>query len=147
MIKLSDELKKRGKGAKIFFYPNISFKKLQDLYGRASIYWHAMGYGEDDPKKQEAGLMYRTQLLEDAGMLFVFEKDETRYFWNKNTHISLDIVWIRNNVIVGTSSLPSMENGPHIVMSPEPVDRVLEVNAGWVFDHAIQRGSAVRYKE
>src|SRR3989338_28412 len=101
----------------------------------------------DDPKKQEAGLMYRTQLLEDAGMLFVFEKDETRYFWNKNTHISLDIVWIRNNVIVGTSSLPSMENGPHIVMSPEPVDRVLEVNAGWVFDHAIQRGSAVRYKE
>lgn len=51
--KYLEKLKKRGKGAKIYFYPDASFKKLRELYGHASIYWHAAGYKEADPQKQE----------------------------------------------------------------------------------------------
>lgn len=51
--KYLEELKLKAKGAAIFFHPDINFEKLQDLYGHASIYWHAMGFGEDDLKKQE----------------------------------------------------------------------------------------------
>lgn len=51
--KYLEELKLKAKGAAIFFHPDINFEKLQSLYGLASIYWHAMGFGEVDPKKQE----------------------------------------------------------------------------------------------
>lgn len=51
--KYLEELKLMAKGAAIFFHPDINFEKLQDLYGHASIYWHAMGFGESDPQRKE----------------------------------------------------------------------------------------------
>lgn len=48
-----NELKSSGAGYQIFFYDNISLSDLVRLYGESKIYWHAMGYGEDDPKRQE----------------------------------------------------------------------------------------------
>ncbi len=48
-----EELKKMAKGYHINFYPNLPFKELVKLYGESSIYWHAMGYLEDDPTKME----------------------------------------------------------------------------------------------
>ncbi len=35
------------------FYPNLNFDALVKLYGESSIYWHAAGYGEEDPTKME----------------------------------------------------------------------------------------------
>ena len=43
------------------------------------------------------GLMDRLNLPENAGMLFIFAKDEPRSFWMKNTYISLDIIYINSN--------------------------------------------------
>ena len=40
------------------------------------------------------GLMYREYLEENKGMLFVFDKEEKRSFWMKNTFIPLDIIWL-----------------------------------------------------
>ncbi len=37
----------------VFFHPNISFNNLKTFYGQASIYWHAAGFGEKNPTKQE----------------------------------------------------------------------------------------------
>lgn len=48
-----DSLKDLAKGAAINFYPNLSYNKLIELYGESSIYWHAAGFGEDDPTKME----------------------------------------------------------------------------------------------
>ena len=46
-------IKKIGKGCPIEYYPDVSFSKLQKLYGEASIYWHAAGFGEKNPQKLE----------------------------------------------------------------------------------------------
>lgn len=46
-------LKKRAEGFPIEFYPDVPFEDLKNLYGEASIYWHAAGFGETDPKKME----------------------------------------------------------------------------------------------
>lgn len=46
-------LKKNAEGYPIFFYPNASREEIRKMYGEASLYWHAMGYGENDPKNQE----------------------------------------------------------------------------------------------
>jgi glycosyltransferase involved in cell wall biosynthesis len=48
-----NELRKEAHGFNINFYPNASLKQLKKLYGQASIYWHAAGFEETDPKKFE----------------------------------------------------------------------------------------------
>ncbi|MBR4356043.1 MAG: DUF192 domain-containing protein [Elusimicrobiaceae bacterium] len=48
----------------------------------------------DTPEKQEKGLMFVTELPENEGMLFVFDKEEEQIFWMKNTLIDLDMVFI-----------------------------------------------------
>lgn len=47
------ELEEASKGYPIHIHPNLEFKKLVELYGQSSIYWHASGYGETDPTKME----------------------------------------------------------------------------------------------
>lgn len=47
-----EELKKQGKGT-VEVLPNLSYEELIELFGRASIYWHAKGFGVDDPVKME----------------------------------------------------------------------------------------------
>ncbi len=51
--KYIQELKEQAKGFPVSFYPNLPFKNLVKLYGESSIYWHAAGFGEDDPAKME----------------------------------------------------------------------------------------------
>lgn len=46
-------LKIKSKGLKVFFYENIKHDELIKLYSESMIYWHAMGYDEDNPKKME----------------------------------------------------------------------------------------------
>ncbi len=48
----------------------------------------------DTPMSREVGLMCRTRLPRDYGMLFVFPQEMSLNFWMKNTLVSLDIVWI-----------------------------------------------------
>lgn len=48
-----EELKVLAEGYPVYFHPNINLKDLQNLYGQSSIYWHASGFEEDDPKKFE----------------------------------------------------------------------------------------------
>lgn len=47
------ELRNQAKGTKIFLHPNLPFTDLKKLYGESQIYWHATGFGEDDPTKME----------------------------------------------------------------------------------------------
>lgn len=48
-----EELKNKAKGNKIFLYPNMPFNDLKKMYGESCIYWHATGFGEEDPTKME----------------------------------------------------------------------------------------------
>ncbi len=48
----------------------------------------------DTPDEREKGLMFRTKLAKDYGMLFVFPAESQMTFWMKNTLVPLDIVFI-----------------------------------------------------
>lgn len=48
-----EELKQLGSGYDIFLHPNATLDELKKLYGQSSIYWHATGFGDDDPKNWE----------------------------------------------------------------------------------------------
>ena len=97
------------------------------------------------PEEWARGLMYREGLAEDHGMLFVFPDSRVRAFWNRNTYLSLDIIWIRSGQVIGVSELPSIrDSGVISVYSPGPAEFVLEVNRGWAERHGIKAGSSFR---
>lgn len=48
-----EELEKKAGSSDVIFYPNVGLEELAKLYGESSIYWHAAGFDEEDPKKSE----------------------------------------------------------------------------------------------
>jgi uncharacterized membrane protein (UPF0127 family) len=94
----------------------------------------------DDADARERGLMYRTHLDDDRGMLFSFDEPAVRWFWMKNTCIPLDLLFIaEDGFVVGV-----VENAAPLDLSdvgvPCPSVHVLEVNAGWARRHGIRAG-------
>lgn len=89
------------------------------------------------------GLMYRTALDEDAGMLFSWPSESPRSFWMRNTCIPLDMLFIdRDGYIVGIlEQVPTLNELPRRV--PCPASRVLEVNAGFSRHHGIEPGQRI----
>jgi len=85
----------------------------------------------DTPEKRRTGLMYRRELGEGRGMLFVFPHEEPLTFWMKNTPLSLDIIFIgaaRKVVHVVEHARPYSEKQ---LPSKQPARFVLEVPAGF----------------
>ncbi len=102
---------------------------------------------KDDDRMR--GLMFRKGMNPDGGMLFVFDDEEVRTFWMKNTCIPLDMVFIgADGIIVGIEeNTPTLhpkgeaKAGPGDVFSPGcPATYVLETNAGWTRKHGVKAG-------
>lgn len=96
------------------------------------------------------GLMYRTSLPEDAGMLFVFEEDGRWGFWMKNTLIPLSIGFIdrtwRLLEIQDMDVAPDPANGPFRIYEPRQAYRyALEVNRGYFARRGIAPGARLEY--
>lgn len=83
----------------------------------------------DNPAKWERGLMFLRKLEGVDGMIFEFPDEAFRNFWNKNTFMNLTLYWIDNNLVVGTSNLPSIEVTKDVVTvsSPQKVNTVVEL--------------------
>lgn len=85
------------------------------------------------PEQQTIGLMNRTHLDADKGMLFVFSQEGVYPFWMKNTLIPLDMIWMDSNqtvVFIGRNEQPcGLLECPSINLGV-PARYVLEVNGG-----------------
>lgn len=91
------------------------------------------------------GLSGRESLGENEGMLFIFEKPDTHSFWMKGMNFPLDIIWISDGQVVEISeNLPPAALPNLTVYSPhQPVNMVLEVNAGAARDKGIKAGDSI----
>jgi uncharacterized membrane protein (UPF0127 family) len=97
------------------------------------------------PADRERGLMFRKQMDEDAGMLFVFAAPQKLYFWMKNTEIPLDMIFAdQNGRVVGIvqNAHPYSEQpvGP-----AKAAQYVLEVNGGFCQRHGVDTGNFLRF--
>ena len=97
----------------------------------------------------ERGLMYRTGLGKDKGMLFEFADDGVYSFWMKNMHFSLDILWIGRDgkiVYIGPN-IPACASDPCPVYTPtESARYVLELNSGYTASHHWAAGDLLSLK-
>lgn len=86
----------------------------------------------DNPESLALGLMYRESLEKNNGMLFIFDDENERGFWMKNTKIPLDMVFIdKNKKIVNIiTAKPCLQDPCATYPSNGPSQYVLEVNAG-----------------
>ncbi len=104
------------------------------------------------PEEIMHGLMYRTSLDKDSGMVFLFKPARPVRFWMYHCFISLDMIFIKDGKIVTIS-----ENVPPC-KSPNPgdcptypetgdvnVSEVIEVNAGYCKRNGIKEGDTVKF--
>lgn len=95
------------------------------------------------PFTRTQGLMYRTQLEPNQGMLFIFDQPGVQCFWMKNTLIPLTAAFINDQgQIVNMADMTPQTDTPHC--SAQPVRYVLEMNQGWFTQRGIQPGTVVR---
>ena len=100
-----------------------------------------------DPDSREVGLSNHDLLPENMGMLFLFPNMDNRFFWMKGMQFSIDIVWIKTNKIVGIDHNVPLSPGPNYphYISPVPVDKVLEINAGRAKELGLAPGQTIKF--
>lgn len=92
---------------------------------------------------QRHGLMFRSQLADDEGMLFSYEDEDVRRFWMHNTCLALDMIHIdKDQYIVGiVENVPPWNDVTRTIDCP--AQHVLEVPAGWSRRYGVQPGQRV----
>ena len=74
------------------------------------------------------GLSGITELKNADGMVFYFDDPQKITFWNKNTHLDLELVWMAGDKILGKDFLPAEDKAGLVVKeSPVEVDKVVEL--------------------
>jgi uncharacterized membrane protein (UPF0127 family) len=91
------------------------------------------------------GLMHRVSLPDDTGMLFLFNNEEIRRFWMRDTLIPLDLVFIDSRGIVVNVHCGAKPMDETSITSRFPARYVLEINAGLVSKCGIGSGMKVRF--
>lgn len=99
------------------------------------------------PSEHERGLMYRSRMDADAGMLFLFDRLSPLTFWMKNTLIPLDMVFLdgdRKIVGIVENAEPQTLTSRHV---DAPAQYVLEINGGLAARLGIRPGTTVEFHD
>ena len=92
------------------------------------------------PAQRQIGLMFRREMPQHEGMLFMFEQPATQCFWMKNTLLPLTAAFIADDgTIVNLADMKPQTTQSHC--SARPVRFVLEMNQGWFAKRNIKAGA------
>jgi len=97
----------------------------------------------DTPALRERGLMFRTEVPDGTGMLFVFDDSQVRSFWMRNTYVPLDIAFM--DPAMRIVDIRQMEpESEELTESAAPAMFALEVRQGWFEEQGIEPGAQAR---
>lgn len=99
----------------------------------------------DTEAEQAQGMMYRKSIPNDTGMLFVFDQPKMQSFYMRNTYVSLDIIFINEQleiVNIAKKAVPLTETN---LRSTEVAKYVLEVAAGYTDAYNIKAGDKINF--
>ena len=92
------------------------------------------------PEQRQTGLMFRKEMPQQEGMLFVFEQVAQQCFWMRNTFLPLTAAFIADDgTIVNLADMKPQTTDSHC--SAQPVRYVLEMNQGWFAKKGIKAGT------
>jgi len=92
------------------------------------------------PQQRQVGLMFRENLPQQEGMLFVFEQPAVQCFWMKNTLVPLTAAFVADDGrIVNLADMQPQTTDSHC--SEAPVRYVLEMNQGWFAKKGLRKGA------
>jgi uncharacterized protein len=95
------------------------------------------------PIQTQTGMMFRTQMGTNEGMLFVFDEPGTRCFWMRNTLLPLTIAYLADDGrIVNVADMKPRDDASHC--SREPVRFALEMNQGWFEKRGLKAGMRLK---
>jgi len=99
------------------------------------------------PAQQAQGLMFRTSLGPDQGMIFPFSPPRPASFWMKNTLIPLDMLFIRVDGTIARIAANTVPLSLDPVAVSEPVAAVLEIAGGRAAELGISEGDRVSWTD
>ena len=102
-----------------------------------------------DDETRAQGLMFRDQVRDGWGMLFLFPKSGDYPFWMKNTLIPLDMIWIddQKKIVHVAHDVPPCKADPCPSFPPGGNAKyVLEVAGGVAARHGLAKGQSLRFE-
>ena len=96
-------------------------------------------------EEQATGLMNRSQLAPDRGMIFPFDPPRDASFWMKNTLIPLDMIFVRADGSIANIAANTVPLSLEPVPSEGPVGAVLELAGGRAAELGIKPGDKVAW--
>lgn len=98
-------------------------------------------------EQQAQGLMHRTRLGENEGMLFPFDPPRPASFWMRNTLIPLDMIFIRADGTIARVAANAVPRSEEQIGVEEPVTAVLEIRGGRAAQLGIVAGDRVAWQD
>lgn len=99
----------------------------------------------DTPEAQARGLMFRTDLGDNEGMIFPYDGTRAQSFWMKNTPLPLDIIYIGPDRRISNIAAETEPYSLDPVYSVGPVLGVLELRGGRAAELGIEPGDLVEW--
>lgn len=97
----------------------------------------------DTPASRNRGLMYRRELPDGTGMLFVFDEEDDHAFWMKNTFIPLDMIFVSGNRRVVGVHVDARPHSLEPIRVGRPSRWVIEVPGRWTARNGVAVGDRV----
>jgi len=130
-----NKIQSTEKLGKVVFYDSLKVKNLEIIVEIVEDEYHRF-----------KGLMFRENLPVNQGMFFIFKNEAARYFWMKNTTLSLDIIYLDaslNIVTIHRNTTPLTEK---LYPSGKPSMYVIEVRAGFTDRYNVNPGHSVSFE-
>lgn len=100
----------------------------------------------DDDYQRETGLMHRSSLKASQAMLFVFDQEEERGFYMKNTLITLDLIYLNKDGLIVSFSENAKPEDLTTLASTVPAQYVLEINGGLAEEWVLEIGDRMEWE-
>ncbi|MBI1300460.1 MAG: DUF192 domain-containing protein [Alphaproteobacteria bacterium] len=95
------------------------------------------------PQQQSKGMMFRTEIPDKTGMMFLFPDSKERNFWMKNTPVALDIIFIREDGLIHHIHENAEPESMKHIPSYGEVNAVLEIAGGKAKEEGIAIGDRI----
>jgi uncharacterized membrane protein (UPF0127 family) len=95
-----------------------------------------------EPNERERGLMFRKEMGENQGMVFLFDEPAVQCMWMRNTLIPLSVAFIGNDGrILNIEDMAAQTETNHC--AAKPARYALEMNLGWFKKHGVAVGTEI----